>query len=180
MGIRELLSDVPIVGELLDVAEIADGVAEMAAGAAAEGYAALREKMEWVEVADGMDTRTAMLAEASEVPPVLGDDGEISAGLWTDPYTGFSSSDPGDFEIDHRVPFKAVSEAVPRFADLSLDEQLAHYNDPDNLQVLHDGHNASKGDALPGDYAETIGDPSMRTRFLSDCSRYMSKLGIQL
>lgn len=180
MSIREFLYALPVIGDLFDSTEIVDGIVELAASSASEGYAALREKMEWVETAGGLDTRASMLAAASDVPAVLNERGEVVGGQWTDPFTGFTSSDPSDFDIDHRVPFKAVVETVPNFAALPLDEQIAHFNDRDNLQVLHDGHNASKGDALPQQYVARITDSSLREKFLSDCNRYMSKLGVEL
>ena len=180
MSIREIVSELPVIGDLLDGAELVDGIVELATGGAPEGYAALREKMEWAKTASGMDTRAAMLAAASEVPPVFNDNGEILAGQWTDPFTGFTSSDPSDFDIDHRVPFKAIVDSVPNFTALSLEEQITCFNDTDNLQVLHDGHNASKGDTLPQQYSASIADPSLREKFLNDCNRYMSKLGIRL
>ena len=179
MSFREYLAALPIVGDFFDAAELVEGCVELAT-ASTDGYAALRDSMMWTEVADGVDTRAAMLTAASEAPVEYGTEGEIVAGQWTDPFTGFTSSNPADFDIDHRVPFKAIADSVPGFGDLPHDEQLAYFNDRDNLQVLHDEHNASKGDALPSEYAERIGDTRLRGDFTAACERYMDKVGVSL
>lgn len=164
------------IDEVADAWDIASGLWEWLVGGAAS-YAEIRESLEWTTEA-GASTRDMILESASEVPVERDASGAIVAGQWTDPYTGFESTDPGDFDIDHRVPFRSVVEGIPNFADLPLEEQQAHFNDRDNLQVLHDAHNSSKGDATPVEYAERIASPELRQQFEQACERYMAKIGM--
>ena len=55
------------------------------------------------------------------------------------------SFDAEDFDIDHRMPFSKIMESYPEIYKLLGDEQLAIYNDPNNLQVIYDDHNMKKG-----------------------------------
>ena len=53
---------------------------------------------------DGCDTRREVLIRDSLTPVTVGDGCEISGGTWFSIYDGFTSTDPGDFDIDHLVP----------------------------------------------------------------------------
>ena len=149
--------------------------------ATALGYESIRDAMYWTtDSATGLDTRNAMLASALACPVIFGDNGDVVEGLWTDPVTGYTSTNPADFAIGHRVPFSHVAAMHPGFSDMSDAERLAVYNDKNNLEVLHDAHSASKGDALPEEYALRIVDNEERLRFLESTRGYAEKTGISL
>lgn len=177
MSWQDWLSDVPVIGDVVDVLELLD----VTAAVAAVDYESIRDAMYWTtDSATGLDTRNAMLSSASIAPVTFDDQGAVTSGLWTDPVTGYTSSDPSDFDVDHRVPFSHVASVLPGFADMSDEERLAVFNDKDNLEVLHDAHNASKGDTLPDEYALEIDDGETRRRFIESARSYAEKMHIPM
>ncbi len=137
----------------------------------------LREKMDWTIVENtDLDTRNYLLEQTSE-KTVKWDDlkKEVSSGYWTYLH-GFSSSDPDDFHIDHRVPFSWIVEEYPEFRNLPEEEQLAIFNDQDNLQVLRDDHNREKGTESLEEYAPKICSETERNKFLTAGLEYQEKL----
>lgn len=181
MSLFDWLSDAPVVGDLIDLCALA-GVeldAQAATAATTLDYETVREAMHWTtEPGATMDTRDSLLQAASQVDVGLDEHGKVVSGLWTDPVTGYTSTVVSDFDIDHRIPFSHVAETMPGFSDMTVEEQRAVFNDPDNLQVLHDHHNAQKGDALPDQYVSTINDSDVQERFLKDVLQYAAKVGI--
>ena len=181
MSLFDWLSDAPVVGDLIDLCALA-GVeldAQAATAVTTLDYETVREAMHWTtEPGATMDTRDSLLQAASQVDVGLDEHGKVVSGLWTDPVTGYTSTVASDFDIDHRIPFSHVAETMPGFSDMTVEEQRAVFNDPDNLQVLHDHHNAQKGDALPDQYVSTINDSDAQERFLKDVLQYAAKVGI--
>lgn len=176
MSWQDWLSELPVVGDVVDVLELL-GLTT----ATTLDYESIRDAMYWTtDGATGLDTRNAMLASASICPVTFDDNGDVVEGLWTDPVTGYTSTNPADFDVDHRVPFSHVAAKHPGFGDMSDGERLAVFNDKDNLEVLHDAHNTSKGDALPDEYASRIADEEERLRFLESARSYAEKIGISL
>ncbi len=140
-------------------------------------YQTLRDAMEWTEFGDtGQSTREYLLEKSSLEGVTKDKDGQIIRGFWQDQHTGFKSANPQDFDIDHRVPFSNIVETFPEIYDLPKEAQLEIYNDPDNLQVSHDQHNAAKGAEMPADHAATIGDATTRDDFLTLSKNYIEKL----
>lgn len=169
---KEFLFEIPVVGDILEfVAEFGAPAAEIAGAEAARvtaegGYEALRESMDWTEVpGTGMDTRDHLL-QISQSPE----------GTWTDPHTGFTSANPGDFHIDHRVPFSEIAARYPEIYELPRDEQLAIYNDPDNLQVTHAEHNLEKGSQTAAEHAGSFQDGEAREAFVEKAWAYIRKM----
>ncbi|MBL6783901.1 MAG: hypothetical protein ISQ24_02490 [PS1 clade bacterium] len=164
------MSDLPIIGDFFDAAEIAESVIF-------SSYSELRDAMVWTEVGNtGLDTRDYMLAEQSLVPVVWNEAGtEVVSGKWED-INGFVSTDPEDFDIDHRVSFSEIVRQNPSFYDLSLAEQLEIYNDRENLQILHDVENREKSDMAAADYAQRILNPEGRAEFIADARNYWEGL----
>ena len=72
-----------------------------------------------------MTTRERLLAERSLEPVVRDESGRTIPALWRDAHTGFESSDPSDFDIDHRVPFQRDRGPVP--ADVWVDEVRSNW-----------------------------------------------------
>lgn len=175
MAIADWLREMPFVDDVVELAEI---VAELIPITSTEGidagdYSGLRDGMYWTVGEDGMTTRERLLTERSLEPVNRDESGRIVSGLWRDAHTGFESRDPSDFDIDHRVPFREIVDQFPDMYGLSKEEQLAIYNDPDNLQVTHDEHNRAKGDASPTEHAWEFADATDRGEFLRKCGDYL-------
>lgn len=197
MGLWDFLRELPVIDDLVDFWEagsilLDDSDAGKLAGETPppesgqlEGelsssvldYTAFREEMYWTEVGDtGQNTREWLLEQSSQVPVEKNFSGKILSGQWVDPHTGFTSSDPADFDIDHRMPFSEIVESYPEIYDLPHEEQLAIYNDPDNLHVLHDDHNIEKGAQSGEVHAGYINDEEFKNRFLEDYRNYKEAL----
>ena len=197
MGMWDFLRELPIIDDIVDVGEViavcvgisdsgevANEVLEqdqentvVETSATLPDYGEFRDGMYWTEVGDtDQNTREWLLEQFSSVPVEKDSSGDVVSGLWTDPHTGFTSSNPDDFDIDHRMPFHEVMSSHPEIYNLPVEEQLAIYNDPDNLQVIHDDHNMDKG-AQPGDvHAAEIADEEFRRQFLADYHAYKESL----
>ena len=174
MAIADWLREIPLVDDFVEFAElVAELLPDAADGVAGGDYGELRDSMYWTTGEEGMTTRERLLAEHSLEPVTCDADGRIVSGFWTDPHTGFQSRDPSDFDIDHRVPFAEIVDQFPQVHDLSKSEQLAIYNDPDNLQVLHDEHNRAKGMASPREHAWEFANDAARGEFLRQCADYV-------
>ncbi|MYE60591.1 MAG: hypothetical protein F4235_00550, partial [Candidatus Dadabacteria bacterium] len=126
MGLWDFLRELPVIDDLVDLweagsvllddsdtGEVADettppksGQLDNGLSSSALDYTAFREEMYWTEVGDtGQSTRDWLLEQHSQVPVEKDSSGKILSGNWVDPHTGFTSSDPADFDIDHRMPF---------------------------------------------------------------------------
>lgn len=197
MGFCDVFRELPVIDDLVDFWEartlLSSGsdIVELGGEAAptesggSDGelspsvldYDAFRGEMYWTEVGDtGQNTREWLLEQSSLSPVEKDSSGKILSGKWIDPHTGFTSSDPADFDIDHRMPFSEVVKSYPEIHDLSPEGQLAIYNDLDNLQVIHDDHNMEKGAQSGEEHAGYIRDEEFRGRFLEDYRNYKEAL----
>ena len=178
MAIWDWLRELPIIDDVADVMDIfAEFLPDVDPGTIPGGdYAELREGMFWTVGEEGFDTRQRMLTDLSLEPVAYDEDGKVANGLWRDPHTGFESSDPSDFDIDHRVPFQEIADQFPQVYELPRDEQLAIHNDPENLQVIHDVHNLGKGADTPAEHAREFADADAQREFLRKCADYVGRL----
>ncbi len=178
MAIWEWLRELPIIDDVADAFDIfAEFLPEADSGAVPVGdYAELRESMYWTIGEDGIDTRQQLLIDFSLEPVSYDENRQVASGLWRDPHTGFESSDPSDFDIDHRVPFREIADQFPQLYELPKEEQLAIYNDAENLQVIHDEHNLKKGDDTPERHAQEFANADARGKFLRKCADYVGRL----
>ena len=197
MYMSDWLEEIPVIGEFIillrpedaseDVPEGApedasEDAAELVTSATAIGdYGDLRETMCWIEVGDtGLDTRDYLLEKYSEVPVTRDATGNIISGQWTGPH-GFTSTDPSNFDIDHRVPFSQVVEENPDIYNLSREEQLKIYNDPDNLQIVDSHHNqVEKGAETIQEHAPEFHSLEKREAFLNKGTEYLAKVKKQI
>ena len=107
---------------------------------------------DWAD-ADGdcQNTRHEVLIAESRTPVLLNSSGcTVVLGLWADPYTGLSFTNPADVDIDHMVPLKEAHDSGA--SAWSTKEKRAFANDLSNPLVLiavDDGTNSSKGDKDP-------------------------------
>ncbi len=96
---------------------------------------------------DCIDTRHEVLAIESIIMPTFTEDGcRVVAGLWQDPYTGESFTDPGELDIDHLVPLKEAHDSGAKF--WQQESKRAFANDvviADALIAVDAGANRSKG-----------------------------------
>lgn len=175
MGLWDFIRELPVIDDLVDLCEAGGALLDYSESPAE--YIALRGEMYWTEVGDtGQSTREWLLEQYSQVSVKKDDSGRILSGKWIDPHTGFTSSKPEDFDIDHRMPFRNIMRSYPEIYDLPQEEQLAIYNDLDNLQLIHDDNNLKKG-VQPGDvYADSINNEGVRSRFLEDYRKYKERL----
>lgn len=170
MAWTDWLVEIPIIGDLFDASEAVGGLALF-------NYSDLRDAMEWTEVGNtGLDTRNYMLAEQSLAPVTWNEAGnEVVSGKWED-INGYISTDPEDFDIDHRVAFSQIVKQCPAIYDLPFEQQLEIFNDRDNLQILHDVENREKSNIAAVDYATRILDAVAREQFVADASNYWASL----
>ncbi len=162
------LSEIPVIGEALELFSLIPS---------SDTYSDLKDRMFWTEVeGSGLDTRSHLLAEKSIVPVQWDETGtKVISGQWQD-INGFQSSDPGDFDIDHRVSFRQIAEELPDFYALPETEQLKIFNDLQNLQILHDKENILKSNSPPMEYASSIKNPAFKEEFISNAREYLSVL----
>ncbi|MEZ5492000.1 MAG: DUF1524 domain-containing protein [Gammaproteobacteria bacterium] len=109
----------------------------------------------WADIdGDCINTRHEVLIIESLVPVSMSPDGcFVDEGLWDDPYTGLTFTNPSDVDIDHFVP---LSEAHDSGAYAWTNEaKQAFANDMINKNVLiavDDGTNSSKGARDPAEW----------------------------
>jgi hypothetical protein len=61
---------------------------------------------------DCVDTRDEVLMIESAITPTLSTNGcDVLSGLWNDPYTGRSFTNPSDLDVDHLVPLKEAHDS---------------------------------------------------------------------
>jgi len=96
---------------------------------------------------DCQDTRTEVLIAESEVPVTLDASGcKVTRGQWTCPYSLQVFTDPGDLDVDHRVPLRHAHDHGG--AAWSEGRRHAYANDlehPEHLVAVSASANRSKG-----------------------------------
>ena len=106
----------------------------------------------WID-ADGdcQDTRQEVLIEETLIAPTLDARGcRVVTGMWRDQYTGVVYTDPGDLDIDHRVPL-ANAHCTGAWA-WDASRRRAYANNlvhPEHLVAVSASANRSKADRSP-------------------------------
>jgi len=109
----------------------------------------------WAD-ADGdcINTRHEVLILESLIPVTMSSSGcYVSSGLWGDPYTGLTFTDPSDVDVDHVVPLYEAHQSGA--AAWPAAKKQAFANDMLNKHVLiavDDGTNSSKGAKDPAEW----------------------------
>ncbi len=108
---------------------------------------------DWIDSdGDCINTRHEVLAQESLVPPLFLNC-KVIAGLWYDPYTGLTFTDPKKLDVDHLVPLK---EAFLSGAVLWTRERKRLYaNDlenPGHLIAVEARANRQKGAKDPSEW----------------------------
>lgn len=108
----------------------------------------------WAD-ADGdcQDGRQEILISQSQSKPVLTTDNcSVISGLWIDPYTEETTTDPADVEIDHLVALKEAHDSGGAFWPPAKKKAFAQDFTSGNLFVVMTKTNRSKGDRDPGEW----------------------------
>ena len=107
---------------------------------------------DWID-ADGdcHNTRAEVLMQETTAPVTFNPNGcTVATGQWTDPWSGFTSTNAADFQIDHTVPLADAWRSGAWAWDDA--RRLAFANDlddPNTLNALRGTVNESKGDKGP-------------------------------
>lgn len=78
---------------------------------------------------DCINTRHEVLAAESLVPPLFLNC-KVVTGLWFDPYTGLTFTNPQDLDVDHMVPLAEAHRSGA--ASWTREQKRAYANDLDN------------------------------------------------
>ena len=101
---------------------------------------------------DKVDTRHEVLIVESLVPVTM-DGHRVKSGLWVGPYTGFVSSNPHDFQIDHMVPLKEAHVSGGHGWTPAKKEDFANdLSNPQHLIAVKGGSNGSKSFRDPAEW----------------------------
>lgn len=87
----------------------------------------------------------ALMRDGEEV--VVEEGCDVVTGVWLDPFTAQTFTDPSDIDIDHMVPLANAWRSGADSWDEAERERYA--NDPDVLLSVEDNANQSKGDKGP-------------------------------
>ncbi len=109
----------------------------------------------WIDAdKDGQNTRQEVLIEENIGTLVLSPDGKkVISGMWYDPYTNQTFTDPSDLDIDHFVPLKeAHISGAHRWSNTKKREYGNHLDDANHLIAVSKSANRSKGSRDPSEY----------------------------
>ena len=108
----------------------------------------------WIDAdRDGCDARREVLILEAVVAPIVGEGCSLTGGSWYSAFDGVTTSDPGEFDIDHMV---ALKEAWDSGAHAwGSDRRRAFANDldlPQALIAVSRSSNRSKGADDPAEW----------------------------
>ncbi len=123
---------------------------------------------------DCQDTRHELLIRYSLAPVVFTsrEDCKVAFGLWLDPYTGEFFDKASDLDVEHIVPLKWAHDHGA--AGWSREKKRRFAEDPENLWLVDDGRNQSKGHRGPDQWMPPYG-PVRRIyiqRFMAIAKKY--------
>lgn len=106
---------------------------------------------------DGANTRLEVLDQESWYLVTWEErsngDWKIEDGLWFCPYTGKTSFEPSDIDIDHMIPLKEVHQSGGHAWTPQMKQYYANdLSDPNTLIAVDDSSNQSKGHRDPADW----------------------------
>ncbi|MGL5722127.1 MAG: HNH endonuclease family protein [Brevinema sp.] len=103
---------------------------------------------------DGINTRHEVLIQESLVPVTMSSNKRrVVKGLWVDPYTGKTNTDPAELDIDHMIPLKNAH--ISGAWKWSIEKKTAFANDlsdPNHLIAVSKSANRSKSDKPPSEW----------------------------
>ncbi|WP_444917621.1 HNH endonuclease family protein [Microbulbifer sp. JMSA003] len=127
---------------------------------------------------DCQSTRHELLVQFSLAPVTFTNEKQctVDPGLWLDPYTGQFFNLASDLDVEHIVPLSWVHGHGSANWTVELKRQFAE--DPENLWLVDDGRNQSKGDKGPDEWMPPY-EPVQAIyvqRFMAIVERYGLKL----
>lgn len=96
---------------------------------------------------DGCDARQQALRAASTIPAQVDAPCKVITGNWVSPYDGFTTTQPGDLDIDHIVPLENTHNSGGWA--WSTDQRRQYANDQTGLWAVSAASNRSKGASPP-------------------------------
>ena len=146
------------------------------------GYAQDYERREWLPRwsdtdRDCQDTRHELLIRYSLAPVTYTrpDGCKVASGLWLDPYTGNFFEKASDLDVEHIVPLKWAHDHGA--AGWSREKKRMFAEDPDNLWLVDDGRNQSKGHRGPDQWMPPYGP--VRRHYIQRFMAVMEKYGLE-
>ena len=142
-------------------------------------YAKDYERREWLPRwsdvdRDCQDTRHELLIRYSLAPVIFTsrDNCKVAFGLWLDPYTGNFFEKASDLDVEHIVPLKWAHDRGA--ASWSREKKRRFAEDPENLWLVDDGRNQSKGHRGPDQWMPPYGPVRQvyLRRFLAIAEKY--------
>ena len=126
---------------------------------------------------DCQDTRHELLIRYSLAPVVFTtrDNCKVAFGLWLDPYTGEFFEKASDLDVEHIVPLKWAHDHGA--ANWSREKKRLFAEDPENLWLVDDGRNQSKGHRGPDQWMPPYGP--VRQYYLRRFMAIAEKYGLQ-
>lgn len=103
---------------------------------------------------DCQNTRQEVLIKESVIPVTMDDEGcRVVAGFWVDPYTGRTTNDPRDLDIDHMVPLEeAWASGAHKWSKKKRVIYANDLSDPKHLVAVLAMSNRSKGAKDPANW----------------------------
>lgn len=148
----------------------------------AAGYGQDYDRREWLPRwsdvdRDCQDTRHELLIRYSLAPVVYTnrDNCKVAFGLWLDPYTGNFFEKASDLDVEHIVPLKWAHDHGA--ASWSREKKRRFAEDPENLWLVDDGRNQSKGHRGPDQWMPPYGP--VRQYYLRRFMAIAEKYGLQ-
>ena len=110
--------------------------------------------LHWIDTSgNGCDTRREVLIRDSLTPVTVGPGCDISGGTWFSVYDGVTSTDPGDFDIDHLVPLaEAWDSGAYSWSDQRREDFANDMTFRGSLIAVSASSNRSKSDQDPADW----------------------------
>lgn len=97
---------------------------------------------------DCINTRHEVLAQESLIPVQYSQDNPcyVASGIWLDPYTGLTITDPTELHVDHMVPLaEAHRSGASAWSAAQRQEYANDLTDPAHLIAVSASANTSKG-----------------------------------
>lgn len=137
-----------------------------------------RDNWRWLDNdSDCQYTRAEILISRALEPIILNENNcTVYSGLWFDQYSGGFETLASELDIDHIVPIKwAYDNGAKNWTKL---QKLAFANDPDNLLIVSDNLNQSKGKKSPAFWVPPNVDfhCGYLTKFINVTNKYQLKI----
>jgi hypothetical protein len=129
---------------------------------------------------DCRSVRHDILFETSEIEPTTTADGcRVTAGRWTDPYTGDILTTADEATIDHHIPLAEGHRSGGWRWDLDTKFRFSHDPGSGQLSVVGQAVNQAKADKRPDQWLPPLGAEAASIRdVVADCPSTESPVGL--